>query len=371
MRTVRKWSNMPSRTLPSPEWLRVPASGPPFTLRGWATVAIVAAGTVAGILFGTPATNAVVAPGVVVLAVALWQVQTLERPSVTRRAPREGAIGQTRAVTITMDDPPHRLGRIVDGVGGGLSAEGHGRSVPLDRPFTYELTLERRGEHELGPIRVQVTDLLGLAERTFRYPDAWTVTVKPRILPLKVGSLKRLARLSDLRIEPERHEFDRLREYHPTDSLRDVHWKTSAKRPDVDFVVKQFVKESDRGTVKLSGEAESGSDDALADAMASLAVALVDAGVRVGVTTEAGSVEPIEHPEAVDDILAHLATIGPGSPETREAIHFESRGTSLGEVRVRMGDRHLAMEDLIATVGGPADGAAKMPVSRRAPGVAD
>lgn len=341
---------MPSIPWPFPDRVRANVHTGVLTPRGVAVIGLVGLGVLAGLAFGQPALNAVVVPGAILLGVALWRVREIDRPSVTRTCPTAGTIGDTVTVTLRVDDPPRRLGQIGDAVDDGLEATGNHRSAALDEDQSYQLHLAERGVHTLGPIRVSVADLLGLTRQSFEYADATTtVTVTPRIRPLAVTALQRLARLSDLEIEPDRHEFDRLREYQPSDALRDIHWKTSAKRPDVDYIVKEFVREADRGTVVLSGEAVDGADDALADAMASVAVALAEAGVRVGLHTEAGSVDPIDRPEGVEGLIRHLATIGPGRPDGRGDIHFEAAGPDLREVRIAIRDRQLTMSEVLAT----------------------
>lgn len=338
----------------------------PLTRRGWAVLAVAVGGTVVGILFGTPAINAIVVPAGVALAVAAWQVRDVATPRVERRSPAEGTVGERHRIEIRLVDPPDRLGRVADRVPAPLEAAGHDRPVALADGLTYDLELTTRGVHELGPTTVVVQDLFGLATRTFTVAGTTPVEVRPRVLPLHAGALERLAHLADVTLEPERHEFDRLREYRPTDALRDIHWKTSAKRPDVPFIVKEFVRIREGGSVVLSGEADPGCDGALADAMASVAVAMAEADVRVGLATAAGTVDPIDHPATVDRLLGHLARVGSGAPADRGEIHLRAETNEVSEVTIEVDRSRRTMGDLLA---GTPRRATERPVP--APGVAD
>lgn len=342
----------------------------PLTRRGWSLLAIVVIGVVVGVLFGTPSIHAIVAPGAVALAAALWQVHGLDRPVVDRPAELEGTVGDRLGVRLGLDEPPDRIGTVHDRVPAPLTATGNHRRVDLDAAFEYQVELDARGEYRLGPTRVEVQDLLGLARRSFVADGRTDVLALPRVHPLRSAALERLATRAGVKLEPERHEFDRLREYRPTDALRDVHWKSSARHPEVEFIVKEFVKESDRGTIVLSGEATEGGADALAEALASLAVGLADAEVRVGLVTEGATFEPIGRPEAVGRLVAHLATVGAGRPRERGDLHLVAEGPELEAVVVEVADERLEVADLLllgeVVVGIDHDGG---PV--RAGGVAD
>ncbi|MFP4590445.1 MAG: DUF58 domain-containing protein [Halobacteriales archaeon] len=337
---------MPSRPFRSPDTGGALARVP-LTARGWVVLGAVVVGLVVGLWFGTPSIHAVVVPGAVALVVAAWQIRGLERPIVKRAAELEGTVGERLSVDLVLDDPPANLGTVADRVPDGLTASGNHRAVDLGTGLEYDLELDERGRYRLGPTLVEVQDLLGLARRAFVADGRTEVLVRPRVHPLRSGALARLATRSGVKVEPERHEFDRLREYRPTDSLRDVHWKSSARHPEVEFVVKEFVKESERGTVQLSGEAVDGGADALAEALASLAVGLADAEVRVGLATEAATFEPVANPEAVERLVAHLATIGPGVPRERGDLHLVAEGPELEAVAVEVGDERLELTDLV------------------------
>lgn len=329
----------------------------PLTPRGWVLTGVVVAGVVLGLLFGSRSLNAVVAPAVVALAVAVWQVSSVDIPPLRRSNPSVGSRGERHEVRLRFDGEIERFGRITDTIPTGLEAKGNDRVVPLESGLRYELFLAERGRYQLGPASVAVRDLLGLAQRSRDSEGTNEVVVYPRIHPVATPNLRRLAEAANIRLERERHEFDRLREYQPTDSLRDIHWKTSAKRPDADFIVKEFVTERDRGSVMLSGEAAEGADDALAEALASLASALVDHGVRVGILTGNGKVEPIKRSGQFNRILTHLATLGPGRPAVSAEVHLTAESPEVDAVTIKVDD--TAFE--FGALRGPTHGRSQRP----------
>lgn len=319
----------------------------PLTPRGWTVVTVVIIAFVLGLLFGARSLNAVVAPAVVAVVLAVWRVNSIDRPSVTRRLPAEGTVGETIDVDIAFDTDLDRLGRVEDRVEPPLAATGNEADLDLTRGLSYRIELRQRGRHDIGPMTVIVRDVFGLAERQFEYRDFSQLLVLPRIYPLRGEGLERLATLAGVRLRRERHEFDRLREYRPEDSLRDIHWKTSAKRQDVDFIVKEFISDVDRGALVLSGEATAAGADTLADVLASLATALVRAGVHVGVETPSGRIDPIDGPQGLGDIYTHLATMRSGAPQRAGQVHVEVIDSDLSTVTIQIGSEMLGFVDLL------------------------
>lgn len=325
----------------------------PLTRRGWTVVGVVGVSFVLAILFGPRSLNAIIVPGVIAVAIAIWQVNRLDRPGLDRSVPAEGTIGETHQVRVSTATRTNRLGRIYDRVSDGLTATGNDRFVDLDRGLAYELQLRERGRHHLGPTTLMVSDTLGLAEFAFEYRTYDEVLVFPRIFTVRPAGLQRLADLAGVRLRRERHEFEKLREYRPTDSLRDIHWKSSAKRPDVDFIVKEFVNESERGTLLLSGESTSDATDALADALASVSAALVRRGVNVGLDTADGQVGPIEGHDELREVLVTLATLGPGSPDRHRDVHVIASDDDPRDVTITIGDERIRFGDLLESDGTP------------------
>ncbi|MDH7485603.1 MAG: DUF58 domain-containing protein [Anaerolineae bacterium] len=119
----------------------------------------------------------------------------------------------------------------------------HGRST-----IRYELDCRRRGYYPLGPLHVTSGDLFGFAEAERRVGaglgPALTdhLTVYPQIIPLTrlgfpsqspFGTIK-----SGQRIFEDPARVTGVRDYRIGDSLRHIHWKTSARQDAL--LVKQY-----------------------------------------------------------------------------------------------------------------------------------
>lgn len=295
---------------------------PSLTRRGWGALAVVAGSIAIAALFGAGgcgvpgegcSLNAVAIPltlGVVAAGVAAYRASP---PDPDRRPPGDGFVGETRTVTLEFDTDAPVTGRVHDGVPGGTSAVGNDVETTIGaRPIEYELTYEGRGVHRLGPVSVTVRDVLGLVERSFETPLYHETVAYPRVYDLAGATRTELAMLAGSALDREREEFDRLREYEEGDSLRDVHWKSSAKRPQDDLVVKEFVAEDEVGDVVVAAGAAEGEADAMAEAVASVAIHLLKVGIEVGVVVPDGRIDPGAGLEHRTRLLELLARTGPG-----------------------------------------------------------
>jgi uncharacterized protein (DUF58 family) len=320
-----------------------------LTRRGYAVVAVVLLGLANAVLYGPRALNAIVAPGVVALAASLVMVRRVPEPEISRRTPEDGFVGERRTVTLSLDATTSFTGRVLDLVPEDLAAEGNDRLTTVgDADIEYELTYARRGEHTLGPVEVTVRDVLGLAERSFTYPNEQSILVYPRIRTLDAGTRQALSGLPEFRLVSMRGEFDSLREYERGDALRDIHWKTSAKQPDEELTVKEYTDEDDLGSVELVAEAEGGreSADAMAEAAASLAAFLLEADLTVGVSAPAGVVEPGAGAYQRQQVLELLGRTGPGSvtDSERRAADVRVVGREDGSVAVHVDEEPVPFE---------------------------
>lgn len=284
-----------------------------YTRRGWTVLVVVSVAVTAALLHGTRALEAVVVPLVLAVAAATMSNLTVDRPEYRRILPENGHVGETRTVGIRFDvDSPH-AGLIAEDLDEGLSSPNNRFEATIGAsPVEYDLTYERRGPHRVGPLTVTVTDVLGLAARTFEYPEVGEVVVYPRIDPLSGVTRHELNLLAGGSPEREREEFHRLREYVTGDSLRDVHWKSSARQPDDELVVKEFVADDQFDDVTIVGEGPPERADLLAEAVASVAVHLLERGIQVGVTVADGSVPPSTGPDHRARLLELLARTDAG-----------------------------------------------------------
>jgi uncharacterized protein (DUF58 family) len=313
------------------------------TRRGYTVVGVVVLAVLLGLGFGARALNAVVVPGLVALAAGAVQLSRADPPAVDRNQPEPGFPGEHRTVELTVESSVPC--RVTDRVGGGVSATAP--SVETSGTGSYEIELSGRGVGRLGPADVEATDALGLFRRSFTNPLETHVVVYPELRPLSgvVG-------LETEGAEAERSAFERIREYRPGDPLRDVHWKSSAKRPDRDLVVAEYTGQQSAG-VTLAGETRipgQRAADAMASATASIAATLLDAGVPVGVVVADGAVgeaaDERQH-RAVLELLARTQGGRLAGLEDRSDVQVVVDASG---VSVSLGGQDRPFEELIGEV---------------------
>lgn len=95
---------------------------------------------------------------------------------------------------------------------------------------TYQLTPDRRGPTELGPLRVRHTDILGLWHRTRRVMRAEPVLVLPRLVTVPApGRLSGSGGGGGSRPGGGDGQVGGVRPYQDGDERRCVHWLSSAR----------------------------------------------------------------------------------------------------------------------------------------------
>ncbi|WP_267642094.1 DUF58 domain-containing protein [Haloarchaeobius amylolyticus] len=321
-----------------------------LTRRGIGAIALVVLTSAMAIRFGSRQLGAIIIPVVVALLGAGIQLYMTGRPEVTRKVPDDGYIGETKPVRLVFDLSSPVGARVVDDVPTGVRAAGNEFDTTIgDNELTYEIEYLFRGQHELGPLSVTVRDVLGLTERTYTYSMHDTVLVYPRVYTLTGATRHDLNLLPEGSPEHNREEFDSLREYARGDSLRDVHWKSSAKRTGDDLVVKEFIAEDDLGDVKIAAEAADGWDDEMAEAAASIALYLLDAGIAVGLAAPNGDLPVDAGADQREAILHRLATVGPGQvPESyREEADIVIVASENTGVSVEMRESTVPFESFV------------------------
>ena len=323
-----------------------------LTRRGWAVVGIVLGATAMAGAFGVRSLGAVVVPAVLALGAAAVQGYRFDAPTVERDLPPSDHVGTSHEVTVAFDrDPPvHAI--VHEETGSGLEATGTRRGVVLgEESLTYEVTYRERGVHTLGPISVAYRDVLGLTERTVTQWETDRLLVYPRIYRLDAGIRSRLTGLLEDANRSSRDEFDRLREYERGDALRDIHWKSSGKRPDDELVVKEFLADDAEESIRLSVAADEGGGDRMATVAASLIEYLLASGIDVGLDAPDGSVPVDAGAPHRHELFSVLATTGPGRPDVGEPSDFSVHVPASGPVRITVGDRSLAVDRADADAG--------------------
>ena len=99
---------------------------------------------------------------------------------------------------------------------------------------TFTLTFPRRGFYTLGPVTYRSGDIFTLFTIERQYDDTRRIVVFPRIWPLEELGFPAKEPFGELNVQrslftdPIRTQG--IRDYHPRDRFRDVHWKASARR---------------------------------------------------------------------------------------------------------------------------------------------
>ncbi|MCL2423609.1 MAG: DUF58 domain-containing protein, partial [Micrococcales bacterium] len=141
-----------------------------------------------------------------------------------------------------------------------------------------------RGIIDVGPMMLARSDPVGLLRREVTWPDRQTIFVHPVTVGLpatSVGEIHDLEGLPSETVVPADLAFHAIREYSPGDSLRHVHWKSTAK---VGRLMVREYEESRRSRMAvLLGLAENDyfDDDELELAI-SVAASLAAQGIRDG-----------------------------------------------------------------------------------------
>jgi uncharacterized protein (DUF58 family) len=314
-------------------------------------IAAVVASALMAAGFGTRTLDVVYITGGALLVATAAGVARGERPAATRRAPEYGAVDGAVTVELTVDAGRPVSASVRDATGEGLDADARFETVADGRSLEYELVPRERGVHRLGPLTVSVGDAFGLWRRTFEYDDTDRFVAYPPIQPLygSAGPLSAYVGVTD-----DRGQFDGIRGYERGDALRDVNWKASAKRPD-ELVVTEYTGEGAKGalTVAVEAGAAERADDA-AEAAASLAVHLLDAGLSVGLRTPQAEIPPGTGEHHRREVFGALARFEAGtlSAADRGDADATVRALAGGDVTVAFGSEVHRFRELAGLAEG-------------------
>jgi len=313
-----------------------------LTRRGWVAVAVVGLSVLLGWRFGARALNAVAVPALVALVVGAVVVVRADAPSVEVPPVPPGFPGETRTLAVSLS-------------GGGLTTveipmpegtAGESIDATVSPPHTFERSVElgRRGVYAVGPAILRQHDPLWLVERRVEGAVSTELVVYPR--PYPVAGKNAVFGLLGADADTERQEFDHLREYVPGEPLRNIHWKSSAKRDE--FLLMEFAPGERGETVALAATGVADRGDAMAEAAATVAEAALDAGFAVGLAVPAGTVPPGEGSDHRAAILRMLARTDAGSVpdsalDAADIVVRAGRETTT----VRAGERTVTVEELV------------------------
>lgn len=299
--------------------------------------------------FGIRPLYAVIIPGGIALLAGWVLIRNAESPEVERREIPPGFPGEKREIELTLSHHQALRARVEDTLPDQVRSTDGRREWPVrDGVVTYELVADRRGVGILGPITASLRDPIGLFERSFEIPATEEFVTYPSIQQLDWVRPDSFL-LADGAPTRERHTFDRLRDYHVGDSLRDIHWRSSAKRPEHEFIVKEFIAESEAGAMHIVAESAPGETDRMASAAASIAIPLLDAGVPVGLTVADESISVDRGDIQRRRILLTLARTTGGRVDTdvsdTSAITIRAPGDG-SPVTISTGDRTRAVDEV-------------------------
>jgi len=103
--------------------------------------------------------------------------------------------------------------------------------------WSYQIECNQRGYYALGPARVRSGDLFGLFEREWLSPRVDKLIVYPRVLPMEDWGLPPKDPLGDVKSRvPIFDDATRprgVRDYHPDDAPKHIHWRATARRGEL------------------------------------------------------------------------------------------------------------------------------------------
>jgi uncharacterized protein (DUF58 family) len=323
-----------------------------LTRRGWSAIAVAALAVGCAWLFGERALNAVVVPVVVGLLAGVVQVALASDPTVERTPPVPGFPGESGTAGLSVSGGSTVVD-VAESVPESLVVSGAERTVAPPTEFSYTVEYRpaddhvparnARGVYEFGPTTVTLRDVFGLVRRTVTAGGTDEVVVYPQVHALaEAGALDSLLARSRT---TDREEFDDVREYVPGDPLRDVHWKSSAKREDL--IVKEFTGRKPDGSVEVAASIDHGEADLVAAATASVAVALLSAGLSVSLTLPDGRIEDAVGDEGRLAILSALASAESGRVDPDDWEQADATVTAAdGTATVAVGSRTVEFDRL-------------------------
>jgi uncharacterized protein (DUF58 family) len=211
-----------------------------MTARGRAVLALGILCWIVAIVFGSTALYPVAAGLVIVVALAVaWVRITVRQPRVRRSWRHENVVerGEVRIELVLEREPGVPLPNVVAHEQVGRIG---GREVELRagrRGFysgSYRLYDVPRGRHRFAPLRLSIADPFGLAETSLALDEQQSLVVFPRLTELgrlffDGGAGADLGRRLLLR-RPVGFDLHSVRDYQQGESLRRVHWPSTARR---------------------------------------------------------------------------------------------------------------------------------------------
>ena len=211
-----------------------------MTARGRGVLALGVLCWIVAVVFGSAALYPVAAGLVLVVLLALvWVRVTLRQPRVNRRWGKDGLLERDDVeIELELEREPgvplpsvvvhERIGRLGEREVE-LRPDGPGR-----HEGSYRLDDVPRGRHRFEPVRLSIADPFGLAEARLTLDHRQTLVVYPRLVELERfffdgGAGPEHGRRLLLR-RPVGFDLHSVRDYQQGESLRRVHWPSTARR---------------------------------------------------------------------------------------------------------------------------------------------
>ncbi len=232
----------------------------------------------------------------------------------------------------------------------------------------YPIRCDQRGYFTFGPTRICSGDLFGFSRQEIEFSDIDRLIVYPRIVPLEQPGIPSKQPLGDIRTK--RHIFQDpvltmgVRDYHFGDSLKRIHWKTTARIGKLQTKAFEPTTSVDMGifldvrTVQPPGWGLVAQSLELGVmAAASIANHAMSAGYRVGLYAnqrrqpigELVRIPPSQHADQMVYILEALAQIHSSeSMPIARFVSLESRNLPWGSTLVLI--TAVPTETLLATL---------------------
>jgi uncharacterized protein (DUF58 family) len=265
-----------------------------MTARGRAVLLLGVVCWVAAIVFGSRALYPVAAGLVLAVLFAFaWVRVTLRQPQVSRRWSNENVLEREDvAVELVLEREPgaplatvvahEQVGHVAE-LEAELRPSGRGRHVG-----SYRLHDLPRGRHVFSPVRLSITDPFGLAETVLTVEERQALVVYPRLTELDrlffdAGAGPAHGRRLLLR-RPVGFDLHSVRDYQQGESLRRVHWPSTARRGEL-MVKELVVSPRDEVAVLLDGDAGAVAGpppDSSFDAAVRVAGSILLAQIRLG-----------------------------------------------------------------------------------------
>lgn len=186
--------------------------------------------------------------GALMLSAYLLVKRGAQQLSVVRRCPAEMSEGETVVAQLEVTvQPRNRLLWIQakETASSGLMLEPTETesSGPHSSVVQYRLTALRRGEQQLGPVQLTVSDPFGLFIHFQQIDDYTSILVLPRPVPLpnwrwEGGGRGRFTASTLRGRRGEGSDWHGVRPYTPGDPLRRIHWRATARHGE--WHVKEF-----------------------------------------------------------------------------------------------------------------------------------